>query len=159
MYEVCYEYVPYAGTSAGAAQTGTLSPGVCTLQRYWQAVTAALNNSSVFAAVCSKRTGKDRHLLLTTNAGGGGETQSLSCGGVCGGSIVLIEGGKKQGGCLTTTLIPTGASSSRCWMKRIAVITASWELPPFTSPRPTSTQDCTSCSDFSSSWTFRAGQW
>lgn len=37
-------------------------------------VTAALNNSSVFAAVCSKRTGKDRHLLLTTNVGRGGET-------------------------------------------------------------------------------------
>lgn len=122
-------------------------------------VTAALNISSVFAAVCSKRTGKDRHLLLTTNAGGGGETQSLSCGGVWGGSIVLIEGGKKQRGCLTTTLIPTGASSSRCWMKQIAVITASWGLPPPTSPRPTSTQDCASCSEFSSSCTFSAGQW
>lgn len=55
-------------------------------------VTAVLHNSSVFAAVCSKRTGKDRHLLLTTNVGGGGETQSLSCGGVWGGSIVLIGG-------------------------------------------------------------------
>lgn len=37
-------------------------------------VTAALNHSSVFAAVCSKRTGIDRHLLLTTNVGRGGET-------------------------------------------------------------------------------------
>lgn len=61
-------------------------------------VTAALNNSSVFAAVCSKRTGKDRHLLLTTNAGGGRETQSLSCGGEWGGSIVLIGGGGNRKG-------------------------------------------------------------
>lgn len=37
-------------------------------------VTAALNNSSVFAAVCTKRTDKDRHLLLTTNVGRAGET-------------------------------------------------------------------------------------
>lgn len=122
-------------------------------------VTAVLNNSSVFAAVCSKRTGKDRHLLLTTNAGGGGETQSPSWEGGGMRRVYCVKGGGGQGGCLTTTLIPTGASSSRCWMKWIAVIVASWGLPPLTFPRPTSTQDCTPCSDFSSSCTFRAGQW
>lgn len=98
MYEACYEYVPYAGTSAGAVQTGTLESAHSRDTGMLLSVTAALHNSSVFAAVCSKRTGKDRHLLLTTNAGGSGETQSLSCGGVWGGSIVLIEGGKNREG-------------------------------------------------------------
>lgn len=37
-------------------------------------VTAVLNNSSDFAAVCSKRTEEDRHLLLTTDVDSGGET-------------------------------------------------------------------------------------
>lgn len=123
-------------------------------------VTAVLNNSSVFAAVCSKRTGKDRHLLLTTNAGGGGEIQSLSCGGVWGGSIVLIGGGgeNREGTWLPLWSqrghrLPAAGWNGQLWLRLAG------GYPPLTSYRPTSTQDCTSFSDFSSSCTFRAGQW
>lgn len=75
MCEVCCVHIPSAGVSEDAVQTGTLSPESTHSRDPGRplSATTALNNRSVFAAVCSKRTGKDSHLLLTTNAGKGGE--------------------------------------------------------------------------------------
>lgn len=112
---MCHVHIPSAGVSVCAVQTGILSPDSTYSRDPGRplSATTALNNRSVFAAVCTKRTGKDRHLLLTTNAGRGGEIQSLTSGWVGrGGSVVYVEGRWDGGGCLTTTPFPLGASSS-----------------------------------------------
>lgn len=72
MCEVLCVHIPSAGVSVDAVQTGTLSLSLHTPEILAGLyLSPQLNNRSVSAAVCTKRTGKDRHLLLTTNAGRG----------------------------------------------------------------------------------------
>ena len=82
---MCCVHIPSAGVSVCAVQTGILSPDSTYSRDPGRplSATTVLKNRSVFAAVCSKGTGKDRHLLLTTNAGRGGEIQSLMSGWGC----------------------------------------------------------------------------
>lgn len=67
---------PLVGMSVDVVGTGTLPPDSAHFRNPSRplSVNTAQNNSSDSAAVCTKRTDKDRHLLLTTNAGRGGET-------------------------------------------------------------------------------------
>lgn len=78
-------WFPFAGKSAGAVETAhIISWGLAHLQKSWwdfYLPPQLQTTPATFAAVCRKRTGKDRHLLLTTNTGRGGETQSHACGG------------------------------------------------------------------------------